>query len=164
MAADAAIKPRRHDLFCSSVTDFILRCQLCFVLLPIVRPVALMVVYFPLRCSLVFDLSALLLCATAQRCRLSEDWVGRAYTFPYHGPTPLQSGPTAVDLPTLTGSRPQASRGCVYLLTPIHACPKRSMAVFLCFPGAAGQGERTCADPVCQDDQQVIHGQPVQWG
>ena len=118
MAANAAIKPRRHDLFCSSVTDFILRCQLCFVLLSIVRPVALLAVYFPLRCSLVFDMSALLLCATAQRCRLCEDWVGRAYTFPYHGPTPLQSGPTAVDLPTLTGARPQASPDCVYLLAP----------------------------------------------
>ena len=36
---------------------------------------------------------------------------------------------------------------------PTHACPMRSMAIFLCFPRAAERGERTCADPVCTDDQ-----------
>ena len=159
LAANTAIKHRRHDrlLFFKYICS-LLSCLLAvslFFSFCYDSPCGCCVCPFltVLLSSFFFFMSALLSCAIAQRCRLGEDWVGSGYTIPYHGPTHLQSGPTAVVLPTLTGSGPQASRGCVYLLTPIHACPKRSMAVFLCFPGAAGQGERTCADPVCQDDQ-----------
>ena len=92
-------------------------------------------------------MSAMLSCAVAQRFRQDGDRVGCVYTIPYRGPTHLQSGPTAVVLPTLISPGLRASHDCGSHLAP------RMLAA-----RAAERGRGTCVDPVCQGRQSVVHG------